>query len=84
MAKVSAAKPALWRATFTHKDHLTKGEACASCHVGGEGGSQPVAKSAQSSDLWFKGVKSCRECHRRGQASEACQHCHDYHPRAAP
>jgi predicted CXXCH cytochrome family protein len=84
-AKVSVAKPVLWRATFTHKEHLTKGETCGSCHSGTRAGKQwSVETSGQSADLNFKGVDSCRECHRPGQAGQDCQKCHNYHPPVVP
>jgi hypothetical protein len=85
MPEVRAAEPVLWRATFTHRDHLTQGETCGSCHAGGEGeAAWSVETSRESGDLNFKGVASCQECHTRGRVSDACQKCHDYHPPARP
>jgi hypothetical protein len=85
MTAVAAAEPVLWRATFTHRDHLTQGESCASCHAGGEGeGAWSIETSGDSSELNFRGVASCRECHRSGRAADDCQKCHDYHPPATP
>jgi hypothetical protein len=82
---VRAAEPVLWRATFTHRDHLTQGETCASCHSGGEGDAAwSVETSDEAADLNFKGVDSCRECHDSGRVSDACQKCHNYHPPSKP
>lgn len=82
-APVAAARPVLWRAAFRHREHLTHGESCASCHAGTRAGSAfSVETSAQSSDLSLRGIDSCRECHRRGQATRDCRGCHDFHPRA--
>jgi len=85
MPEARPAEPVLWRATFTHRDHLTQGETCASCHSGGEGkATWSVETSRDSGDLNFKGVDSCRECHTRGRVSDDCQKCHEYHPPAKP
>jgi len=82
---VAAAEPALWRATFTHRAHLTQGESCASCHRGERAGTAwSIETSADATELNFKGVASCRECHRSGKTSSDCQKCHNYHPPARP
>lgn len=82
---VKAAKSVLWRATFQHREHLVKGETCASCHSGGQDASKwSVETSDKSSDLDFEGVARCRECHRSGEASTDCQECHHYHPPTVP
>jgi hypothetical protein len=85
MADASAADAVLWRARFTHRDHLTQGEVCTHCHADGNA-PEPwsIETSGESSELNFKGVNSCRECHRPGQADDGCQKCHDYHPPAVP
>lgn len=81
---VAAARPVLWRATFRHREHLTHGESCAACHAGTRAGRPwSIETSAQASDLSVRGVESCRDCHRRGGATQACRDCHRFHPRAA-
>jgi hypothetical protein len=83
--EASAAESVLWRARFTHRDHLTQGEVCTSCHADADA-PEPwsIETSDESSELNFKGVDSCRECHRPGQADDRCQKCHDYHPPSVP
>ena len=76
LAPVSAARPVLVRATFVHAPHLLQAD-CSRCHAG-------VEKSKLSSDLNFKGIASCRECHGYGRARQECQSCHRYHPPVAP
>lgn len=81
--EVRAAEPVLRRATFTHRAHLTRGEACASCHSA-PAGSKPawsIETSGFSEDLSFRGVESCRACHGGGGAGQACLECHRYHPK---
>jgi hypothetical protein len=73
---VVPAKPVMTRATFVHVPHLLQAE-CSRCHEG-------IAKSKLSSDLVFKGVDSCRECHRPRAVISECQACHNYHPPAVP
>ena len=50
---------------------------CASCHPG-------IEASKVSKDLNFKGIQSCRECHKPFQASQDCRECHLFHPKAVP
>jgi hypothetical protein len=76
MARVRAAKPVLVRAGFVHQPHLLQTD-CARCHAG-------IEKSPAASDLNFKGVQSCRECHSTGVARQDCLSCHRYHPPAVP
>jgi hypothetical protein len=76
LAPVSVAQPRLVHASFVHAPHLLQAD-CARCHAG-------VEKSQQSSDLSFKGVASCRECHRPRAVRQDCQSCHRYHPAATP
>jgi hypothetical protein len=73
---VMPAKPVMTRATFVHVPHLLQAE-CSRCHEG-------IGKSKLSSDLVFKGVDSCRECHRSRAVISECQACHNYHPPAVP
>lgn len=83
-APAAAARPVLWRATFRHREHLTHGESCASCHTGTRGARRySIETSDQASDLSVQGVDGCRACHRAGGATRACQACHDFHPREA-
>ncbi len=57
MTPVAAAEPVLWRARFAHRDHLTQGEPCTSCHSGERGGqSWSIETSELSPELNFKGV----------------------------
>jgi hypothetical protein len=74
--RVVPAGRVLVRSTFAHSPHLKQAE-CARCHAG-------VELSKKSSDLNFKGVASCRECHTRGETREDCAFCHTYHPPVAP
>jgi len=76
LAPVRAARPVLARARFVHEPHLLQAD-CARCHAG-------IEKSTLSKDLNFKGIQSCRECHRSFQASQDCRECHLFHPRAVP
>ena len=85
MAPVHAAESVLWRARFTHRDHLTQGGTCRSCHTSQT--AQPpwsIETSDDATEINFRGIDSCRECHRPGRASAGCQTCHDYHPPAQP
>lgn len=85
MARVKGAEPVLRRARFVHRQHLTKGEACASCHQGGSGPKTwSIETSAVSEELNFKGIDNCRECHQPRGAGDACLECHRYHPEALP
>jgi hypothetical protein len=72
LAPVTAAKPVLARARFAHEPHLSKAD-CLRCHEG-------VERSRDSRDLVFKGVQSCRECHKPRGASPSCATCHRFHP----
>ena len=76
LAPLSVARPRLVRAVFTHAPHLLQAE-CARCHAG-------VEQSKQAAELSFKGIASCRECHRPRAARSDCQVCHRYHPRPLP
>jgi hypothetical protein len=73
---VRPAERVLVLSTFAHGPHLKQAE-CARCHEG-------IEKSKLSSDLNFKGVASCRECHARGATRADCATCHKYHPPVAP
>jgi len=83
---VKAADPVLRRATFTHRAHLTRGEACASCHTAPKGSQTAwsIETSGFSEDLSLRGIDSCRACHGGGGAGEACLECHQYHPKGLP
>jgi Cytochrome c3/Cytochrome c7 and related cytochrome c len=74
--RVVPAGRVLVRSTFAHDPHLKQAD-CARCHAG-------VEKSKLSSDLNFKGVESCRECHTPRETRETCATCHRYHPPVAP
>ncbi len=76
MLPVRPANPVLVRATFVHAPHLLQAD-CARCHAG-------VEKGKQATELNFKGVESCQECHRPRSVRQDCQSCHRYHPRAMP
>jgi hypothetical protein len=76
MLPVRPANPVLARATFVHAPHLLQAD-CARCHAG-------VERSKQATELNFKGVESCQECHRPRRVRQDCQSCHRYHPRAMP
>ena len=73
---VRAARPVLARARFIHEPHLIQAD-CAKCHPG-------LEASKLSKDLNFKGIQSCRECHKPFQASQDCRECHLFHPKAVP
>ena len=73
---VRAARPVLTRARFIHEPHVLQVD-CAKCHPG-------IEASKVSKDLNFKGIQSCRECHRTFQASADCRECHRFHPKAVP
>jgi hypothetical protein len=73
---VRAARPVLARAQFVHEPHLIQAD-CAKCHPG-------IDASKVSKDLNFKGIQSCRECHKPFQASQDCRECHLFHPKAVP
>ena len=75
-APVRAARPVLARARFVHQPHLLQAD-CAKCHPG-------IEASKVSKDLNFKGIQSCRECHKPFQASQDCRECHLFHPKAVP
>jgi hypothetical protein len=75
-ALVRAARPVLARARFVHEPHLIQTD-CARCHPG-------IEASKVSKDLNFKGIQSCRECHKAFQASQDCRECHLFHPKAVP
>lgn len=76
MLPVRPASHTLVRATFVHAPHLLQA-ACLRCHGG-------VEKSKEATALNFKGVESCRECHRPRSVRQDCQSCHRYHPQAMP
>ncbi|PYQ55433.1 MAG: hypothetical protein DMF78_02075, partial [Acidobacteria bacterium] len=73
---VRAARPVLVRARFEHAPHLLQAD-CARCHAG-------IEASTVSRDLNFKGIQSCRECHRSFRVSQDCRECHLFHPRVVP
>jgi hypothetical protein len=75
-SRVVPAQGVMTRATFVHVPHLLQAE-CSRCHAG-------IEKSKLSSDLVFKGIDSCRECHRPRAVISECQACHNYHPPAVP
>jgi len=75
-APVRAARPVLARARFIHEPHLIQAD-CAKCHPG-------IEASKVSKDLNFKGIQSCRECHKAFQAKQDCRECHLFHPKAVP
>jgi len=77
LSRVAAARPVLVRARFVHQPHLQVEGDCFRCHAG-------VDRSKVSRDLNFKGVESCRECHRGGSVRQDCQACHRYHPPPVP
>jgi hypothetical protein len=76
MLPVRPAHPTLVRATFVHAPHLLQAD-CTRCHP-------DVEKSKEAAALNFRGVESCRECHRPRGVRADCQSCHRYHPRAVP
>jgi hypothetical protein len=76
LAPVRAARPVLTRARFVHEPHVIQAD-CAKCHPG-------IEASTVSKDLNFKGIQSCRECHRSFQASQDCRECHLFHPKGVP
>ena len=76
LGRVRAARPVLVHARFAHSPHLLQAD-CARCHAG-------VEKSQDSSDLNFRGVQSCRECHRPSEVRTDCRSCHLYHAPALP
>jgi hypothetical protein len=76
LAPVRAARPVLTRAYYIHEPHLL-GTDCNRCHAG-------IETSKVSKDLNFKGVDSCRECHKRFEARQDCRECHRFHPKAVP
>jgi hypothetical protein len=76
MTPVRAARPVLVRAKFVHEPHLLQAD-CSSCHAG-------IEESKLSLDLNFKGIETCRECHRPLKARQDCMECHRFHPKAVP
>jgi hypothetical protein len=76
LAHVRPARPVLIHARFVHAPHLLQAD-CARCHAG-------IEKSQESSELNFKGIASCRECHRPRQVFTDCQSCHLYHSPVGP
>jgi hypothetical protein len=76
LAPVRAARPVLFRGRFVHEPHVMQAD-CARCHPG-------IEASKLSKDLNFKGIQSCRECHRTFQAKQDCRECHLFHPKAVP
>jgi predicted CXXCH cytochrome family protein len=75
-APVRAARPVLVRSQFVHQPHLLQAD-CVRCHAG-------IEASKVSSDLNFRGVQSCQECHTTRAARQDCLSCHRYHPPAVP
>lgn len=76
LAPVRAARPVLVRARFVHEPHLLQAD-CGRCHQG-------IEASKASKDLNFRGISSCRECHKPFQARQDCRECHLFHPKAVP
>jgi cytochrome c3-like protein len=76
LAPVRAARPVLVRASYIHEPHLLQAD-CARCHAG-------IEASKVSKDLNFKGIQSCRECHKAFEARQDCRECHRFHPKAVP
>jgi hypothetical protein len=76
MDRVVAARPVMFRARFVHQPHLLQAD-CLRCHDG-------IEKSKLSQDINFRGVESCRECHRAGGVQQECQTCHLYHAPVVP
>jgi hypothetical protein len=76
LAPVRAARPVLARAVYLHEPHLLQAD-CGSCHAG-------IEKSKVSNDLNFKGIQSCRQCHKSFEARQDCRECHRFHPKAVP
>jgi c(7)-type cytochrome triheme protein len=76
LSPVRAARPVLVRAAFIHEPHLLVAD-CAKCHAG-------IEASKVSKDLNFKGIQSCRECHKAFEARQDCRECHRFHPKAVP
>ena len=76
LTPVRAARPVLVRSRFVHQPHLLQAD-CTRCHAG-------IEASKLASDLNFKGVQSCRECHTTRAARQDCLSCHRYHPPAVP
>ena len=74
--RVVPARRVLVRSNFVHGPHLLQAE-CARCHPG-------VELSKKSSDVNFKGVATCQECHAPGKTREDCASCHNYHPPVSP
>jgi hypothetical protein len=77
LTRVRAAHPVMVRARFMHQPHLQVATDCNRCHAG-------IEASKVASDLNFKGVQSCQECHSAGSARQDCLSCHRYHPPAVP
>ncbi len=76
LTRVAPARRVLVRSNFVHGPHLLQAE-CFRCHAG-------VERSKKSSDVNFKGVASCQECHAPGRTREDCASCHKYHPPVSP
>jgi hypothetical protein len=76
LAPVRAARPVLTRAAYLHEPHLLQAD-CATCHAG-------IETSKVSKDLNFKGIQSCRDCHKPFEARQDCRECHRFHPKAVP
>ena len=54
---------------FSHKQHLDKGTACESCHVGLDELEQAVGEHVPT-------MATCNACHDKEQATNACEACH--------
>jgi hypothetical protein len=76
LARVRAAQPVLVRAKFIHQPHLLQAD-CVRCHS--EKDKWSIEKSGSAKDLNFRGVESCRECHRPRAVRQDCLTCHKYH-----
>jgi hypothetical protein len=71
LTRVRAAQPVLVRGHFVHQPHLLQAD-CVRCHSG-------LEKSPSAQDLNFRGIESCRECHRPRGVRQDCMTCHTYH-----
>ena len=80
LAPVAAAQPSLARGGFSHRDHVSHGESCTSCHASGDGEAWSIETSDEASEPRFLGIASCRRCHDGAEAPDGCQACHGYHP----
>ena len=59
-------------AVFSHQDH--RFVKCLECHAA-------AAKSKETADILLPGIRTCEQCHHKGQesAESRCFECHTYH-----